>query len=71
LERYVFRDDLPNGKRPWRLASEVTGPEDSRIVVTSLEDHIQKFMIKVWQYITTEPLWQDPVVQRQVSIVLG
>lgn len=64
LKNYVFKKELDNGQRPWRLSDE-QDDEDFRFVVTSIDEHIQSFMSKLWNHISKEPLWRDPIVLKK------
>ncbi|PYH29256.1 uncharacterized protein BO87DRAFT_410632 [Aspergillus neoniger CBS 115656] len=63
LGKSAFRAEI--NPRPWRHVDEGSTNIQPKFTITSLPDHIGKFMEQLWTYIETEPLWRDVTVVKQ------
>ncbi|GKZ70431.1 ubiquitin-conjugating enzyme E2 1 [Aspergillus niger] len=63
LGKSAFRAEV--NPRPWRHVDEGSTDIQPKFTITSLPDHIGKFMEQLWTYIETEPLWRDVTVVKQ------
>ncbi|KAI3003273.1 hypothetical protein CBS147346_5413 [Aspergillus niger] len=63
LGKSAFRAEV--NPRPWRHVGEGSTDIQPKFTITSLPDHIGKFMEQLWTYIETEPLWRDVTVVKQ------
>ncbi|PYH55105.1 uncharacterized protein BO96DRAFT_477663 [Aspergillus niger CBS 101883] len=63
LGKSAFRAEV--NPRPWRHVDEGSTDIQPKFTITSLPDHIGKFMEQLWTYIETESLWRDVTVVKQ------